>query len=536
MKYFPSIPTITKNADTGNYPRKNYDDMIHQFHRTAQKAENTLEYSLFLPEITPLSSNIPEDSWVERAAFECYKNCHCKLFQTTQYLFFGNCFIENKDSILSYIPKHFFISEDLTPDKFTNSDILQNDFFASTILFQSIMAAYDTTMLLLPFKKITAYAMDKYNDWGFQNLANNDKIITSGFPFYRKSSESLSDNPSAKLTTQKSASRHSIFSSDLLKNVFHLNEGNYKDLDFYFADIYLRLFKMNAKSLGTFLEMYESYPTKNKSDRKNWNIFCKTYELLNYTLQITEKGSSPSDRVDALYHYYKLENIFGLDLSTHMYRAFSHSKDTYEIYPDGINSFKLLAELSCFPNVFSRSLYLDYILEIIRFQLPIHDSFLINPPPAEAMIIKSPPKKFDYGEWEITVKKFCILFNQLIFPSEEWYFFLILKKTLDARYPKELPETRYLRLQKLLASYIDKNHQLLINPRNSQKANKSAPQAYEFDSRNPDIALLLSLFRTANEHTKLPLPPLDKDKVLPTKDDLYFKKLMQYYISVIEDI
>lgn len=519
-----------------------------KYDKTCKIAESILEYSLFLPEITPIRSKNEKD-WVPEAMHQCYVNCHRNLFCQTQYHFLGFKLTSvNIDGVKigDYVP-------DLKKDNI-DSECITPDFFAKTLLSHCVMAAYDATMRLLPFNKdISSYTFGKIKNHGFHKMLEENLVDISNFTIRRLNDPKISQVTRDKieklnqLSNQKSLldSHNGIFKLESFKNFFGIEKG--KAISIYSADVLSSLVDINSRAFQHFCQLYIKDAGETKADDlyKNWKHFREFYK--NLYVDMTEKDFWAND-VDKLYYYYKMENIFGLDLIDNIFHEIKILKKSKKFFPDGINNFKTLAEIGRFPNVFSRNFYLRNAFEYIKEEVYINNSCFLNSTSAKAWEeTVSLYNLFNINEWMLAFEKFCKFFNRLVFPAEEWYFFLTLMKTVDKHMGKNLKlANKALKLNEVLTAYIHDNAEFIAYPSDKHFKEFKMPEKRWSSAGKPDVKRLLLLYNDVQQHKEFPLSSLNKENLLPKQDedvssgkptahDIYYKAFMQNYITTITD-
>lgn len=528
MKTSHFIPEINSTDDT--YPSVTHLD---DFENIMNTAEMTLEYSLFLPKIQPISKATPEHVWITKAILQCFHNCHCNLIKTSKYHFF------NPDDVFQsyYLPCG--ISSTLHPNhkNFGETDIFEKDFFSSTIMSQCIISSYDMATRLLPFKLVKPYTLGKLTNKGLCELQEKKLINTSNFKFTHLSrhnpspgTDSYADSTTATILAQKIASHQDTKSDYFFNNCIRVTQK--KGVDLYSADLLYNLLDINASSYKSMRKLYEHDLTPpDKNAYQNWHLFCDIYNALHYSDYHSKISNNITDK---LHYYYRLENIFAHDLASFLYKSINQLRNQNCIYPDGQNNISTIAEISCMPNVFSRNAYLQYAFEFIRSNRSVHHSCFLNPLPPISVITRIPPSEFKFSEWIMVFEKFCAFFNKLIFPAEQWYFFITLYKTVAENLSITEPSEIALKLQSLLSTYIDQNHTYITKYWNLPNIKDITPRKSDYDNQNPNISTLLSSFQVANKNTELSLAPFSKENLMfPGKEDNNYKVLLQFYSDFI---
>lgn len=524
----------------------NLSDYIKKFKLDSIISERILEYSLFMPKIEAIDSKNPEN-WVSEAVSQCFEKCHKNLFiATEESTFFGihpsSIIIDGKNTISDLMQKN----DDMGTKCMKGFSGLKHDFFAKTLLSHCLIAAYDTTMKLLPIDcDITSYALEIVNNKGFRRLMEEGLISKPSFKISKTKNSGKNDRSSDGANRKKAISTHiSLYKLEGFKRFFEINTGK---ANIYSADILYSLTKVNAKTFNAFLELYNVSGNISdiEKDRayKNWGHFCNVYGQL-YT-DILKNDIGDND-VDRLYYYYKLENILGLDLANNIFYAINEAKKADKHFLSGYDIYTMVAEISRFPNVFSRNLYLRYALSSAWESDYIYDSCFINSMPADG-IYQFMDKKSDFNVWMLAFDKFCKFFDQLVFPVEEWYFFLTLKKTVDEHMgEKSSPVDKVLKLNEVLATYINANAQYIVHPFIEKYQKFGTPEKFGFSKENPDIAMILSFFDNAKSGKEFPLSSLSKESLIPKEKEgrnvgdkdkhmIQYIALMQQYISFITD-
>lgn len=522
-----------------------------KFYKFITEIENILEYSLFLPRIKPVRSTSEED-WVSEAVRQCYENCYNNLFSQIGNSFFGG------DNIIKIDGQNeYFKLLDNYNKKFKSMkgfECCQYNFFAKSLLSHCIMASYDTTFRLLPFDNITSYALTKIENRGLQELQDRKQIDISKGKVCTEKNQGINEETGEQIggvndrsgdasnLSDKIDSHSSLYELESFKTFFDFDEDNHIKL--VFADILYSLLQVYGTTFEAFIKLYKSdrdMDYHGSHTHKDWNLFCRVYEKL-YS-EKTLKDIFPNN-ADRLYYYYKLENTFGLSLANEIFQNVRSLKKEKKPYPDGINDIKLLSGINCFPNVFSRNIYLKHAFAYIRDEWSVYDSYLLRPTSSNAGmdLQRYRAYEFNYNEWALALDRFCKFYNKLIFPAIEWYFFLILKKTVDKHIAA--PEDRIPKLNKLLAIYINDNAEHLEYPLGDTFPTYTLAENNEFSKEEPDIAILLSFFNSAKSHKTFPLSYLNKEFLVPKKgkseaeENAYtirYRELIQNYIKSVID-
>ncbi len=530
-----------------------YNDRI-KFNKACSTIEKILEYSLYFPEIEPIDSEC-EDDWVPLALLKCHQNCHKNLFEKIEYNFFGITISNGSDDILNSICTSSInqvVYDKAYAESAKSLTFFKSDFFAKTLLSHCLIAAYDTTVRLFPFKQITSFGLNKIKNTGLDKLLcdylGQDKYYDINYSIktadvlhaVKANRKNITPSEATRLTNKINTHSQSILNLKGFTKFFNADQID-NSIEFCYADIVYLVCGINARTFTMFSNMCQTEcKTEEGRALTNWKCFCKIYEEL---YNKTRSKDSWFDDTDRLYFYYKLENIFGLDLANTIFHAIQSLNKENKSYPDGANEYKVLAEISRFPNVFSRNLYLEYAFEHIRYERSAHNSCFLKPSPAEAWGTSIIPSQFNFTEWMFVFEKFCKLFNKLIFPVEEWYFFLILKKTVDEYYNAESDE-KIIKLNRLLKEYINQNAVHIEQPLSNYFQEFPTPKIYEYSQEAPNIAMLLSLFDKAKSKKDFPMSILRKKDLMPEKEegmsnsslhDICYNVLLQTYISFITD-
>ena len=520
-----------KDDSKASITSSGFEKNLKEFLERAKNAKNTLEYSLFLPKIQPVLHPASDDSIISDIIVQCLRNCHCNLFRAMQYKFFSvQCL--DKDS---HIPDIFYEFKPAYSENYTYDDIWKSDFFASTLMSQCIMSSYDMVLHLLPFEKISPYTLNKFKNNGFYKLNQSNLINTQSFT-YPQISLNASGNTSAEASTlyQKIISHLEDWKKGFLRDFSDIGTNGYIDL--YSADILYNVTQINASSFHKFSNLYTNFDYNN-SPRQNWNFFCKMYRQLEYPSYHDLKNDNNTPIADKLHYYYRLENIFALELCYTFYQSINLLRNENTTYPDGINNLKTIAAISRFPNVFSRDNYLQYAFSFIRQNLSAHKSYFLDAPPATNIVNFIENDKFDFNEWNIVFEKFCLFFNNLIFPAEEWYFFLTLYNTVKYHFSDKAccPKSILLKMANLLSTYINKNYEYITMYWKCPCISDNTPQEYQYTNDNPDISKLLSMFKTINQNTPLSLPYFDRENIITYNDNsnINYKNILKLYTKIL---
>lgn len=488
-------------------------DNISIFKTAFEEAEKTLEYSLFLPKIEPMS--IPTDNLIESALYNTYQNCHLKIFNHWGYTFFG---LFNSPTLVDVFQ---FGSTNLN----SVNDVYSDDFFASSLLSQCLISAYDTIIQLLTAtnKYITPYALNKLKSHGFSYLLN-EEIISIPFKVSDKRT-----NSSLKVSVSYDEAKHmKRKSKNLISNFedsgfnIHGITNDLNHINFYIADLIYKLSNVTSGKITNFLSLYEpDFRSRKLSKYDNLELLRYFCDILNYYIPSADK----SIEIDNLYYYYKLEKMFNISLCNCAAQLIDTLKNNNHLYPDGENDLKNLALISQMPNVFSRNYYLQYALESLKVQSDIYNNNFqrILRPTIGNYFIESHP--YDIFKWNQTFKQYCQLFTNFVIPAEEWYFFITIFKSLNPNATFNDTET-LLTLHQLLKEYIEKNATRIIMP---TKDLSTANPNRTTDTISDVTAFIENYF---NEYDKLQFSKSEsateeltklKRKTLPTLFMRYFK-------------
>lgn len=510
-------------------------DELNIFQNNLETARRTLEYSLFLPEITILDNLATDDTIISQAISNCFQNCHIQLFKNTGYKFWCRHRLKS-ENIKQYIP--IFLDENLS----TDTKILEKDFWASTLLSDCIMASYDKVLSLLSFETVSPYALNKFDNLGFCKLKETNLINTLNERFPYQSLDEMylateSQHSSAEASTlrQKIQTHKTDWNLGFLRKCEPIDNNTHIPL--HSSQLLNNVLNIKAPSFHKLSTMYHSpLVSKENFPSKNWSHYCNTYKVLGYTNCRPIDFLDPAALVDQLHYYYQLENTFAFDLASFSIQSIKQLREEGHVYPDGINDYKILAQISRMPNVFSRNAYLQYALEFIRTKEPVHDSCFVTPVSPTSVVDRSETYKFDFNEWNIVLSRFCHFFNNLIFPAEEWYFFLTLYDTVKFTLSGQNCTIRdvLLKMQHLLATYINQNHSYLTKYWHCSNIESINPNDIEYDRKNPDISILLSAFCDANPDTELSLACFCKKNLMPPDNqDINHKRLLQFFTNII---
>ena len=510
-------------------------DELGIFLKNLETARRTLEYSLFLPEISIINDTSEDNTLISHAISYCFQNCHVQLFKNTGYKFWCRTSLKS-ENIKHYIPS--FLNENLS----TDTDIFEKDFWASTILSHCVMASYDKVLSLLSFETVSPYALNKFDNLGFCKLKETSLInpLNERFPYQSLDETYLAIEPqhsSAEASTlrQKLQTHKADWNAGFLRKNDSINDKNHIPL--HSAQLLNNVLNIKASSFHKLSTMYHPpLVAKENFPSKNWNLYCNTYTILGYTDCCLDDAPDMATLVDRLHYYYQLENTFAFDLVSFSIQSIKQLREEGHAYPDGINDYRILAEISRMPNVFSRNAYLQYALEFIRRNDSMRDSCFVTPVSPTSMVERSEIYKFDFNEWNIILSKFCHLFNNLIFPAEEWYFFLTLYDTVKATLSSQDCTLRdiLLKMQDLLAKYMNNNSSYLTKYWHCSNIASINPNVIEYDRNNPDVFVLLSAFCDANPDTELSLPYFSKKNLIPPDNrEVNHKRLLQFFINTI---
>jgi hypothetical protein len=512
---------------------------ISKFKEDADEAIRTLMYSLLMEPIKPIKES--QDKWIECAINQCRDACSSAIFYRGNYNFFG---VTGDDIFPAYIleeTKEVFNMLGFTYGGEEDDLKKADEFFQNTILMHCIMSSYDTVMQLLSSEnEITSYSLiNKINDKGYNALIKLG-LITKDFKCLRAQEQEI-ENPSSKASGLKSKIKTHY---NVLKKYDFSDSFYYKEkLSSAHSDLFYKLINTDLRDLKNILKLYHNYDTYTKKRiENNWKIAEKFYNNLSpIDWRNPEAINCSSNITDDLYMIYKTENIFGLELASCIAQNISQLKKRGRPYPDGINEIKILALVSRLPNVFSRNLYFQFAVECLWGGREAKGTFfkdILNPESVADQGIASP---FNIHDWLIEYKKFSIFLSDFVFPIYEWYFLSILLITAS----QHNEENQLNILQNLLSEYISKNYTKIIHqnyknykfllPEESYGVKK--PFSLKSDTTDyPDIAPILSAFKTATQNIKSPLLNLNRFFcVNPYKNILKYNYIMGEYItSVVE--
>lgn len=414
---------------------------LESFKTLREESKNTLLYTLLLPDIVIADGD--ENTWIEQAINGTFKACHRKFFRNN-YDFFG--FYESEDLELASI-----IYSNHYPDGLTS---LKGDFFSSTILSQCIMSSYDTVMhlILSDFKNITSYTLCNKIEYSSYNELKRSNIISDKFTHFCGKSRKDDASYRATLCKSKVNAHLKCLRNTKFQSFF---PANISEMSLFQSDILYRINDFHSKS---FMELIKLYTGESKNavtsatKIQDWNQTWGFYTTL--------MQKPPENHVDHLYYSYRIEKIFNLNLASCMIKNMNYLSTNGNIYLNGVNDLKTLSLISRLPNVFSRTIYLQFALDSAKNHANLSKSFFDNLDDINVQVSRRETREFNIHEWNLYFEKFCNLFTKLIFPVFEWYFFLTLLETAEKR--SKDTRSALLLLQKILYNYIENNHDLLL--------------------------------------------------------------------------
>ena len=506
---------------------------LEQFKFYREESKNTLLYTLLLPNIDKITGN--EDTWVEKALNQTFCSCHRRFFRDN-YDFFGYYKVEDF-SFSSLIYKNHYDSNDLS-----------EDFFASTILSQCVMSSYDTVMQLIlsDFEKLTPYAMSNKIEYNSYNSLRKLNIISDDFIKIFRIEENSDALSRASLCRNKLIAHLDCLKYTKFQNYFPTDVS---DLSLLQSDILYRINDFHTTSYKEIIKFYtnEAKTLTPVSKVQQWNQLSSFYNKLMYTL--------PEDPVDYLYYLYRTEKIFNLNLASCLVQNvnFLQNIGMYPNYKD----MNVLSIISKMPNVFSRTVYLQFAFEAIENQANFNKSFFDRIDDIGTFMSKRDSKEFNFHEWSLYFKKYCKFFSNLIFPVFEWYFFLSLLETAE----ENSKDTRsaLLLLQKVLYDFIknkrtslwgkygfcdsllpDKSKKMIFFPYYSERddMNKIKNPLVNFQKYYGDdtfnITVVLHNFYEISDDEIHPLPVLNRKTWLQEGvEDINMFKIINQYIHLI---
>lgn len=510
---------------------------IEIFNKNSLEAEKTLEYTLLLskPEFTDI--NIDKSNIIDSALFQTYQNCHCKLTKRLGYNFFGR--FNSTTSIGS-------LFQNVSYDYIKNiSDIYNNDFFGSSVLSQCVMAAYDTIIQLLTSNQyVTPYTINKIKDTGF-NQCLNKNILTIPFHINRQK-----DNNSISMSEEASG-----LSDKLKKRIKQMEDNGFNikgltdktnHIRFDMASIIYKIATMESSVFKKFLSLY-NYKNDNNSNcnalsnkiKKGHETIMTFCEHMNYNTVFEQEPNCLC--ADILYNYYKLEKMFNVNLANYTVQLIEQLNKNGK-YPDGKNEMENLSLMSNFPNVFSRNFYLQYALESISDLSDIYNNNFSNLSQPNIGMYYSEQHPHDMFKWNITFKQFCNLFTKFIIPANEWYFVIILAKSIglyNTRPEEDIDKLK--KLHSILKEYIEENVDTIIDPTKALlETNKlsSIERVFSINGYPPypsfSPAILLHYFKNKNLIEEMPMPYFSKNTILQhTIADTHYQSIIFTYIQSV---
>lgn len=415
---------------------QNFNLELFKFFR--EESKNTLLYTLLLPNIDKITGN--KDTWVEQALNQTYRSCHKRFFRDN-YDFFG--FYEYKG----------FSFTDLIYSNHYHDNYLSKDFFASTILSQCVMSSYDTVMQLIlsDFKKLTPYAMSNKIEYSSYNLLRDLNIISDDFTKISRIPENADALSRASLCKNKLIAHLDCLKNTKFQNCFPTEVS---DLSLFQSDILYRINDFHTKSYKEIIKMYTNQAKKTVTPASKVNYWI---QISNFYKRLMHMP--PENPVDYLYYLYRAEKIFNLNLASSLAQNVNYLKKIGSMYPNGVNDMKTLSLISKLPNVFSRTVYLQFAFEAIENQANLNNSFFDRIDDISTLMSRRESKEFSIHEWNLYFERYCKFFSKLVFPVFEWYFFLSLLETAE----ENSKDTRsaLLLLQKVLYDFIKSKHTTL---------------------------------------------------------------------------
>lgn len=444
-------------------------DYVSDFYKSLKEAEATLEYTLLFPKIQPITDS-NSDKWIEEALLRTYTNCHLKIFHQNQYNFFGTI---PQQQIGKDYPLYRQMNNFYQDSVYFVQNLYQNDFFASSILNQCLMSAYDSIIKLIHPYYISVSSLFQIAEIGFTELTHRKLIDYNQERLYKNCSEVTFPNPRSpeddldnRLPNLRNTLKHyhTVFKNGCPLLSDSISESQWTLL--CNSDIiYSIVTEINAKAFSSFLSMYNNkflsqYSHAKKLDEIHNALYHAMENAMNTRLT---SNKSKINFIDQLYFYYRIERIFSLDLLNCIFQNIIGLKNSKSIYPDGVNELREIAAIGKLPNVFSRNAYLQYAFEAIKGKSDISKSiFWQKERPLYQSAFGKLSDEYPLRIWRDIFLHFACFFGDYAIPIQEWYFLITLFKTVSLHdtnlsQSTELGLSELQKLQKLLAIFIEKN-------------------------------------------------------------------------------
>lgn len=466
-----------------------------QWKRDLEEADRILKYTLLLPDSTAVTNTDPS-SWIPDSLENLFDNCISKIYPDSGD-FFGQTW-----------PKYEF--SELPPTSYYKKESL----FSKTLLLHCVIYAYS---VISSFTSTFQTTYSRANIDFESELNKNDTTLRA-----------------AEATRLSNAIKNHLRVMD--KQSFPPFWGIKKatQIETSQAALFHSIMDFDARKFESVLRLY-NYDENSSTPSKTSNSLKKTAEL--YKMLIKQ---APDDIPERLLWFYRIENIFGLDLLSQILSNINDLKMQGKPYPDGMNGYKTLSYANRLPNSLSRSLYIHYAFSAINESVSEQTYFfnqLVNFTRVAENISK---KTLSIHTWHIFFERFCRFFSEFACPVVEWYFMLTLIKTTKKHLLECNIEKQMSTLKPLLRQYMIEHEKDFLSP-DTEELEKRFDTS--LDILPPcEISKLLTEFRKRAYGINLLTPELTLTTCTAnhntnddTNTDTNIKKIRGSYISFLSD-
>ena len=460
-----------------------------RWNNALEEADHILKYTLLLPDSTAITNADPS-SWIPDSLEKLFDNCIFKIFPNS-----GDFFGQSK-------PKYEF--SELPPTSYYKKESL----FPKTLLLHCVVYAYS---VISSFTSTFQTTYSRANIDFESELNKNDTTLRA-----------------AEATRLSNAIKNHL--RVMNNQSFPLFWGSKKEtqIETSQAALFQSIMDFDARKFGSVLRLY-NYDENSSTPCKISNSLTKTSEL--YKMLIKQ---APDDIPERLLWFYRIENIFGLDLLSQILSNINDLKIQGTPYPNGINSYRTLSYANRLPNSLSRSLYIHYAFSAINESFSEQTYFFKELFNFDIIAQKIPPvqKALPIHTWHIFFERFCRFFSDFACPVVEWYFMLTLIKTTKKHLSKCNIEKQMSALKPLLRQYMIEHEKDFFSS-DTKELEKRFDTS--LDTLPPcDISKLLTEFRKRAYKLNLLTPELTLS-TCTANHNTNIKKIRGSYISFLSN-
>lgn len=455
-----------------------------QWEADLKEAEHILKYTLLLPAPAAIVDT-DQTSWISSSLDLLFSNCISNVFYPPAKDFFGQ-----------NLPTYEF--SELPPTSYWKRESL----FPKTLLLHCVIYAYSVLNSLTSSFQ-TTYSSVNMN---FESeLSKNDTTL--------KAAEATRLSNRIK--------RHlSVMDRQSFPQFFNIKKST--QIETSQAALFHSIMNFEAREFESVLRLY-NYNENNSTTRKVANGLMRAAELYKQLIE-----QAPDDTPEKILWFYSIENIFGFDLLSEILSGIKNLKVNNREYPDGINSYRILACANCLPNSLYRPLYIRYAFSAINQEISQQSYFFGKLFDFTAMLEQFDSKILNIHTWHIFFEQFCRFFSDFVCPVVEWYFMLTLVKTVKENLPESSAEEQANTLKSLLRKYMIE-HEKDFFVSNAKELEKRFDDS--LDAVPPcDISKLLTEFRNSACGSNLLTPKLTLTSCV-ANDNKNRQRIMGNYIT-----